>query len=314
MTRLLLRRLAALIPTLFVVSLVTFALVQLVPGNPATQILGNDATNAQIAQLNHQLGVDRPVLSQYVGYVGHVLHGNLGTSVYSGQSVVSTLAARLPVTMSLVLVSTILALIVGMAVGVFAGLRPRSRTDSAVLAGTSVGLSVPGFWLALLLVIPLAVWVHLFPATGYVSLLNNPLGWARSILLGSVALAVVSGAAIARQTRSSIAEVMTRDYIRAARARGLSRRRTVMKHGLKNASIPVVTVLGFHVNAAISGALFVELIFGLNGIGSLAVASVQQHDIPVVQGIVLTTASVVIVVNLLVDVAYGWLNPKVRAG
>lgn len=314
MGKLLLRRVVALIPTLVVVSLVTFALLQLVPGNPAALILGQDATNAQITQLNHQLGLDRPVFAQYFHWVGQLLHGNLGTSLYSGQSVVTTVASRLPVTLSLVGVSTLLAVVGGMAVGVFAGLRPRSRVDTAVLAGTSVGLSIPGFWLALLLVIPLAVWVHLFPATGYVSPLHSPAGWLRSIALGSVALSVVSGAAIARQTRASIAHVMTQDYIRAARARGLSRRRTVVRHGLKNASIPVATVIGFHVNAAIGGALFVEQIFGLNGIGSLAVASVEQHDIPVVQGIVLITASVVIFVNLLVDIAYGWLNPKVRAG
>lgn len=313
MGKLLLRRLVALVPTLLVVSLVTFALVQLEPGSPAALILGPEATNAQIAQLNHQLGLDRPLLSQYFHWVAGVLHGNLGQSVFSGQSVLSTVASHLPVTLSLTIVSTILALVVGVAVGVYAGLRPRSRGDSAVLVSTSVGLSVPAFWLALVLVIPLALWVHVFPATGYVSVLHNPFGWLRSVALGSIALSIASGAAIARQTRASLAHVMTLDFVRAARARGLSRRRTVLKHGLKNASIPVVTILGFHVNALLGGALIVEGIFGLNGIGSLAITAVENHDLPVVQGIVLITALVVIAVNLLVDLAYGWLNPKVRA-
>lgn len=308
-----LRRLVALIPTLLVVSIVTFALLQLVPGSPGAIILGNDATNAQIAALNNQLGLNKPVLLQYFSWVGQVLHGNLGDSVYSGQSVLSEVMNAAPVTLSLVVASTILAVIVGVAVGAYAGLRPGSRGDQAVLVGTSVGFAIPGFWLALLLVVPLAVWVRVFPATGFVSLFQNPFGWLRSIALGTVALSVVPASAIARQTRAALVRVMSQDFIRAARARGVTKRRTVLKHGLKNGAIPVVTILGHHVNALIGGALIVEQIFGLNGIGSLAIGSVENHDIPIVQGVVLITALIVVAVNLGVDLTYGWLNPKVRA-
>lgn len=311
---LILRRLAALIPTLIVVSLVTFALLQLVPGSPAAFILGSEATNAQIAQLNNQLGLNQPVLVQYFHWAGQVLQGNLGASLLSGQPVLGEIVNALPVMLSFVFASTIVALVAGVAVGIYAGLRPGSRGDQAVLVGTSVGFSIPHFWLALLLVVPLAVWVHVFPATGFVALTTSPVGWLRSIALGTIALSVVPAAAIARQTRAALVQTMSRDFIRAARARGMSRRRTVLKHGMKNSAIPVVTILGHHVNGLIGGAVIVEQIFGMNGIGNLAIGSVENHDIPVVQGVVLLTSLVVIVVNLLVDITYGWLNPRVRAG
>ncbi len=312
MRRVLVSRVVALVPTLFVVSLVTFALLHLLPGSPASVILGPDASNAQIAQLNEKLGLGHPLLVQYFTWLGHAIRGQFGSSLLSGQSVISMIGDHLPVTLSLALVGMAFAVIEGLSLGVVAALRPNGRLDHIIQVGTSVGLSVPGFWLAMLLVIPFALWTRLFPATGYVPITQNPLEWLHSIALGAFALSLAPAAAIARHTRGALGNAMAQDFVRAARSRGMSERRALLKHGLKNSSIPVVTIMSFHFAALFGGALVVEQVFGLNGIGQLMIASVQDHDIPVVQGLVVIAALIVIVVNLFADVAYGLLDPRVR--
>lgn len=312
MRKVLLGRAIALIPTLIVVSLVTFALLHIMPGSAGSVILGQDATPAQIAQLNQKLGLDHPLLVQYFDWLGHAVQGQFGASLITGQSVLSTIGDHLPVTLSLALTGIVLALIEGVAIGMAATLWPGGKLERLTQVGTAIGLSIPGFWLAIILVVPFALWTRLFPATGYVPLTQNPIQWLHSIALGAIALSLAPAAAIARHARGALATAMSQDFVRAARARGMSERRTVIKHGLKNASIPVVTIVSFHFAALLGGALIVETIFGLNGVGQLMVASVQDHDIPVVQGLVVIAALVVILVNLFVDVAYGVLNPKVR--
>ncbi len=312
MRRVLLSRVLALVPTLLVVSLVTFSLLHLMPGSPASVILGPDATNAQIVQLNQKLGLNHPLLVQYVTWLSHAVRGQFGSSLLNGQSVISMIGEHLPVTLSLALTGMLLAAIEGLAMGIAAALRPGGKLDHALQVVTSFGLAIPGFWLAMLLVIPFALWTRLFPATGYTPITQNPIQWLHGIALGSIALSIAPAAAIARHTRGALTTTMSQDFVRAARSRGLSERRALLKHGLKNSSIPVVTIMSYHFAALFGGALVVEQVFGLNGIGQLMIASVQDHDIPVVQGLTVIAAVIVIIVNLLVDVCYGLLDPRVR--
>lgn len=312
MRKVLVSRVIALVPTLFIVSLVTFALLHLMPGSPASVILGQDATNGQIAQLNAKLGLNHPLLVQYFVWMGHAVQGQFGNSLITGQSVLSTIGDHLPVTLSLALVGIVFALIEGIGVGIGAAMRPGGKLDQVTQVGASFGLSVPNFWLAMLLVIPFALWTRLFPATGYVAITQNPLQWLHSIALGAFALSLAPAAVLARQTRAALNSVMSQDFVRAARARGMSERRTIFKHGLKNALIPVVTLIGFQFAVLLGGAVVIEAVFGFNGIGQLMISSVQDHDIPVVQGLVVIAALVVIVVNMLVDVIYSSLDPRIR--
>lgn len=313
MTRLIANRVAGLIPVLFIVSIVSFAVLHLVPGSPADTILGPEPTAGQIVALNRQLGLDQPLLVQYFTWLGHAVRGDFGNSVISQQSVVSIIASCLPVTLSLAIGGLALGIVEGVGLGILMAMRPNSRLSRFGDLFTAVGLSIPGFWLAILLVIPFALWTHLFPATGYVPFTQSLFGWLRSIALGAFSLSLGPAASFTRQTRAQLERTMQLPFVRAARARGLSARRALLTHGLKNASIPVVTIVGYHTADLIGGAVFVEGIFGLNGIGLLSITSVQEHDYPVLQGIVVLTTLVVVAVNLVMDIVYGRLDPRVRA-
>ncbi len=312
MKKVLLSRLVALIPTLIIVSLITFSLLHLVPGDPASVILGTDATPAAIARLNAQLGLDKPVIVQYFEWLSHAVRGQLGESLISHQTVVTTIAEHLPVTLSLALVGMVFAIVEGIALGVVAAMRSGSLLDQAVQVGTSFALAVPSFWLGILLIVPFALLTRWFPATGYEAITQNPIQWLHSIALGAFALSLAPAAVLARQTRADLIAVKSQKFIRAAMARGMSERRTVLKHGLKNALIPVVTIIGVQFAALLGGAIVIESVFGFNGIGQLMISSVQDHDIPVVQGLVVISALVVIAVNLLTDIVYGILDPRIR--
>lgn len=314
MLRLIAIRCASLVPLALLASLMVFSLVYAIPGDPVQAILGNDATPEQYDQLRSDLGLDRPLLVQYGSWLGGTLRGDLGQSLVSSESVSSAIVTRLPVTLSLTFGSLLVAIAVGLPAGIVGGLRPGSFADRASAVAAAIGLSVPGFFAAILLVIPFALWWGWFPATGYVGLTVDPLQWLRSVTLASVALGTAASAAIARQMRSSLIDVMDRPYVRTARAKGLPTRSIVGKHAMKNALAPVVTVIGFQVNALLGGSLIVEQIFALNGLGSLAVRSVFDRNIPMIQGVVVIGLVVVVAVNLLVDVCYAWLDPKVRPG
>lgn len=314
MRTLILARLVSLVPLLFIASLLVFALVYAVPGDPVNAILGPDAPPEQYEVVRERLGLDEPLLEQYASWVADAAQGDFGDSLVSSERVSDAVWSRLPVTLSLTFGALVVALVLGLPAGILGGLRPGGVADRAAAVGAALGLSVPGFFMAILLVIPLAIWWGWFPATGYVAITEDPWGWARSITLASVALGTTASAAIARQTRSALIDVMQRDYIRTARAKGLSTRRVVLKHALKNAAAPVVTVLGFQVNALLGGSLIVEQIFALNGLGTLAIRAVFDRNIPMIQGVVVVGTVIVVLVNLAVDVAYGVLNPKVRPG
>ncbi|WP_062642677.1 ABC transporter permease [Streptomyces maremycinicus] len=311
MMRLVVRRLLLAIPLLLVVSVLSFVLTSLAPGNAAETILGSSATPASVTALERQLGLTQPLWEQYWNWLSHAITGNLGTSLTTSEAVGSTVSARLPVTLALVIVGTLASAILGVALGTVSALR--EGVVGRVIDGLAMlGFSIPNFWLGLVLVDLLAVKLHWFPATGYVDLSQSPSGWARSLVLPVAALAAVGLTGIAKQTRDSLREVMGREFIMALRADGMPERRIVLRHGLRNAAIPVVTLVGVFFVGMLGGTVLVESVFVLPGLGSLAVSSAQSGDLTTLQGIVVVFCVIVVLVNLLIDLAYGWLNPKAR--
>jgi len=312
MARLIVRRIVWSIPLLFVVSAVSFVLVALVPGNPAETILGGDASAAQIAALRSQLGLTRPLWDQYWQWLDRALHGNLGFSLITGQSVTSLLGSRLVVSLTLIVGATLVATALGVLCGVWAATRG-GVARRIVETGSVVGLAVPNFWLGLVLVEVFAVTVRVFPASGFVPFSQSPDSWARSLVLPVVAIALGAMTIIAVQTRDSMLDVLRRDWVRVLQANGIPRRSVLYRHALRNAAIPVVTVVGITFIGLLGASVLVESVFALPGLGSELTTASAQHDIPVIQGAVLYFTFVVVAVNLLVDVAYGLLNPQVRA-
>jgi peptide/nickel transport system permease protein len=311
--RLVLRRLLALVPVLLIVSFAVFFLLALVPGNPAITLAGGvSATPAQIAHVTAQLHLDDPLLVQYGRWLGNALHGNLGTSISTGQPVTQQIEQRFPVTFGLVVASAIISLIVGIPVGLISGIRPQGVVDGGARTFTTLGLAVPSFWLAVLLVSIFAVHWHVFPPTGYTSISASFTGWLRDITLPAVTLGVLVGATLARQLRASLIDTLDTPYIRTAWAKGGTRRSVLFRHGLKNAAMPVVTVFGIQIGYLLGGAVIIEQIFALPGLGPYMLAGITDHDLPVVQGVAVVFVLFQMAMSLLVDISYGYLNPKVR--
>ena len=312
MLRLVTQRLLALGPLLLIVSILTFSLTSLLPSDPVDLILGDSGTREQHAMLRERLGLNQPVHIRYAQWLGKALTGDLGTSFFSSVRVTDAVLQRLPITASLTAVAALIAIGVGVSAGIAAALRPQSLVDRLATMGATVGQAVPNFWFGLILVAIFAVWLRWFPATGFTRLTESPWNWLRSVTLPSLALGLASSAAIARQVRSAMVGVLQQDYIRAARAQGLSRPRYILKHALTNAMIPVVAVLSFQITVLLGGALVVEQVFAINGLGTLAIGAVRQQDIPMLQGLVLVMVGLVVAVQLVTDVVYGLLNPKAR--
>jgi peptide/nickel transport system permease protein len=312
MLRLILQRLLALVPLLFIVSVLTFSFTSLLPSDPVDLILGDTGTEEQHEMLRERLGLNQPVHVRYMQWLGRAVQGDLGTSFFNSVSVMGAVMQRLPVTLSLTAVSAIIAIVVGVAAGIAAALRPRSWIDRFATLGATFGQAVPNFWFGLILAAIFAVNLRWFPATGFTPISDSPWDWLRSVILPSIALGTSSSAAIARQVRSAMVGVLQQDYIRAARAQGLSARRIILKHALTNAMVPVVAVLSFQITVLLGGALVVEQVFAINGLGTLAIGAVRQQDIPMIQGLVLVMVALVVVVQLATDVIYGLLNPKAR--
>jgi peptide/nickel transport system permease protein len=309
--RLVIRRLLLAVPLIFGVSALTFVLAALIPGNPAYTILGTAATPQSAAALDQEMGFDLPVWVQYWHWLDGALHGNLGTSFISYQPVTSIIGERLPVTLSLVFGGTILGALGGITLGVISAVRsgPLGRTTEVV---AMLGIAVPNFWLGLVLIELFAVQLRWFPAVGYVSFTASPAGWARSLVLPLLALSAPAFTGIAKQTRDGVRDAMSRPYVTMLRAAGVKEWRIIWVHALRNAAIPVLTFVGMLVIGLTSGTVFVESVFAMSGIGSAAQAATQQHDLAVIQGVALVYCLVVVAVNLLTDLAYGWVNPKAR--
>ncbi len=305
MLRLLARRAAIAAPVLFGVTVLVFLILHLIPGDPAQILLfGSRPTPEQIQQLRVQLGLDQPLPVQYFSYVGRLLHGDLGTSFITGRPINEEIAARFPDTLQLTLAAMFVAVLIGVPVGIVGGMRPGSWTDRIAGGFSILGVAVPYFWFALVLVLVFAVKLQVLPSLGE--------GSPQSIILPAVSLGWGLSAIIARLLRNNLVEIYRQPYMQVAKAKGLSESMMLYRHALKNALIPVVTILGLQFGNVLSGAVVVEVIFGRPGIGSYLVQAIQAKDIPAVQSVVLFIAVIYIVINLFVDVAYGLLDPRIR--
>jgi peptide/nickel transport system permease protein len=312
MFRLIARRVLLSVPLLLVVTAITFVLASLIPGDPARSLLGPSATPAQYEALRQALHLNQPVFVQYWDYLINLLHGNLGQSIFTGEEVSQTLAERLPVSLALIIAGTIVAFVIGIVLGVLSATRGRA-VSRFVDVFSLVGGSLPNFWVGLVLTAFFAVTLGILPATGYVPFAFSPEQWALSLILPVAALSLSGIATIAKVARDGISTALSQEFVRTLRAAGVPRRVLIWKHALRSSSVSLVTVVGVIFVASLSGTILVENVFVLPGLGSLAVAATARQDIPVIQGVALAFTVVTIVVNLLVDISYGLLNPKVRA-
>jgi peptide/nickel transport system permease protein len=300
------------VPVLFLVSIGVFMLVALVPGDAAVTLAGGrSATPAAIAHVRQELHLNDPLIVQYGRWLWGVLHLNLGASLVTGVPVTHELASRLPVTLSLVVASAIVALVIGVPLGILAGMRPGSLRDSSARVISSLGIAIPNFWLAVILVSLFAVKWRLVPPTGFVPIQQSFTGWLRDVTLPAITLGFVISADVARQLRGALVEVMDTNYIRTVWAKG-GNSRMVMRHGLRNAAIPAVTVFGVDIGYLLGGTLIIEQIFAIPGLGTYMFSGITSHDLPVVQGVALVFVIFAMAMSLLVDITYGYLNPKVR--
>jgi peptide/nickel transport system permease protein len=311
MVTFLVRRLLFMIPVALLVSFVTFMIIHLIPGDPARVLLGESATPQTVAALRHQLGLDKPLLTQYVLWLGQALHGNLGQSIQLQQPVTQAILQRLPVTAELGVISLIVSVALAIPLGVLAAGTRNTPIDWLINVLSLIGTAIPNFVLGLLLILFLAVVIRPFPPGGYVPFTQDPLANLRDLVLPVITLAAGAVAGNLRQVRASMIEVLSQDYIRTARAKGLRRGRVYFVHGLRNALLPLLTIVGLQAGAILGGAVIIESIFLWPGVGLLAIQSILSKDYPVVQGVVLLSALSYMLVNLLVDVGYGALDPRI---
>jgi peptide/nickel transport system permease protein len=317
MLRFLARRILLGLVVLWVITTVVFVMFFVAPSNVAGLIAGRQATPETVALVKQRLGLDRPVLDQYGSYIWNLLHGDVGYSFYNSTSVRSLIWDRVPVTFSLAVGAAILWLLIGVSSGVLAATRPRSVADRAVSVAALFFYSMPAFLLGLIFLYFLFFRLHLagisiFPGSGYVPLTQDPLRWAQHLLLPWFTIALVTAALYSRLTRGSMLDVLGEDYIRTARAKGLRERRVVYRHGLRSAITPVVTQFGIDLGTLLGGVIIVENVFGLPGLGQLAVQSVTTQDLPVIIGTVVLASAFIVTANILVDICYAILDPRVR--
>ncbi|MBV9517251.1 MAG: ABC transporter permease [Hyphomicrobiales bacterium] len=312
MTLLILRRFASALPILVMVSLIAFGLMRLVPGDPSAVIAGLSATPEQIAAIRADLGLDQPLPVQLLRWYGGLLHGDLGRSLLLGQPVVEATFLRLPVTLALTAYALVVTLLLGLASGIIAALRQNSWVDQAAMVAAMFGISMPSFWLGLLMILLFAVHLHWLPTGGYIAFTDDPFGWLRTSTMPAISLALLQAGLLARITRSTMLEVLRQDYVRTARAKGLPRHLVVFKHALSNALIPITTVIGITVSLLISTSVVTETLFSIPGIGQLLTQAVLNRDYPMVQGGLLIVTALLVLVNLIVDIGYALLDPRVR--
>jgi peptide/nickel transport system permease protein len=306
------RRLASAFLVLVLVSALSFGIIWLVPGDPTAVLLDANATPEQVARLRTQLGLDTPLPIQILQWYGRILQGDLGQSILLNRSVTAAILERLPVTLSLAGIALALAVVLGVAAGIVAAMNHNRWPDQIIMAAALFGLSVPDFWLGLMMVFLFAVQFGLFPTGGFVPFEQSVVGWARSITLPALALALVQVGFIARMARASMLDVLSQDFIRTAEAKGLSRADIVIRHGLPNALVPILTVAGIVAGALLGGTVIIEQVFSLPGIGRLVIGAILSRDFPVIQGGLLFLAVIYLAVNLAVDLLYAAVDPRVR--
>jgi len=312
MTRLVAIRIAQAIPVMFFVALLTFMLMHLLPGDPATIIAGDMADQAAIDQIRRDLGLDKPLLTQLWLWIYNLMQGDFGRSLMLNQPVSEAMFERMPVTLSLALVAFVITIPVGILLGVVAAVWRDTWVDSAVMLVALLGVSVPNFWIAILSVILFSVTLGWFPSAGYVPISTSFSGWLTSLIQPAVVLALFQIGYLARMTRSAMLDVLDQDYIRTARAKGVSISVTILKHAFRNTLMQVVTVSGYIFSLLIGGSVVIEQIFALPGIGRLLVQAIMARDYPVVQGSLLLLGFAFVFVNIIIDLIYAWVDPRIR--
>jgi peptide/nickel transport system permease protein len=308
----LVRRASISAVTLLLISLIVFAGVRAIPGDPARVLAGTDADAAGLEEVREKYGLNAPVPLQYARWLGLALRGDLGESIRTRQSVVGTVARKLPITLELACLSLLVAIAIAIPAGVIAAVHRNTAWDLLASGVSLCGVSVPNFWLGIMLILLVSVRLGWLPASGFVPLVEDPVGNLKRMVMPALVLGTGLAAVLMRQTRNAMIEVLSADYVRTARAKGLAQMAVVVRHALRNGLIPVVTILGLQMGALMSGAVVTEQIFVLPGFGRLIVESVFTRDYPLVQGVVLITASSYVLINLLVDVSYTVLNPRIR--
>jgi peptide/nickel transport system permease protein len=312
MTTIILRRLAGAIPVLALVSLITFVMIHLIPGDPAGVMGGPSATPQQLAQIRIDLGLDQNFFTQMAIWYGGLLRGDLGRSIFLGDGVAHATMLRLPVTLALSAYALLITLVLGLAAGILSALRHNSILDQAAMVFAMLGISVPNFFLALLMIIIFAVHLGWLPTGGYIALTDDPVGWLKTSTMPAISLALLQVGLLARITRSTMLEVLRQDFVRTARAKGLPKRLVVIKHALSNALIPIMTVIGIVISLLISGSVVTESVFSIPGIGQLLTQAVLNRDYPMVQGGLLLVTALLVMINIGIDITYALLDPRVR--
>jgi peptide/nickel transport system permease protein len=310
----LVQRAAISIVTLFVISMIVFTGVRMIPGDPARVMAGNEADEAGLEEVRQKYGLNDPIPFQYLRWVGLALRGDLGESIRTRESVVKTVATKLPITIELAFLSLLVAVAIAIPTGVLAAVRRNTIWDILTSGASLGGVSIPNFWLGIMLILFFSVRLGWLPASGFVPLWESPIENLQRMIMPAFVLGTALAAILMRQTRNSMIEVLSADYIRTAYSKGLAGRIVVFRHAIRNSLIPVVTILGLQMGALMSGAVVTEQIFVVPGFGRLIVEAVFTRDYPLVQGVVLLTASSYVLINLLVDVSYSLLDPRIRVG
>ena len=308
------KRLIIIIPLLIGISIVVFFVSHLIPGSAMEIFMGTqvEATPEQVAELKKIFGEDKPLIVRYFEWIGDLLRGDFGVSLRTSRKVLPDIMARLPLTIELTILSLSLAILVGIPIGIYAALKHNPLVSLIVRVGSLLGLSIPQFWLATILIIFFAKYFHISDIGNYVPFFKNPIGNLKFMLLPSVSMAVGMASVLVRFTRTSMLEVLGADYIRTARSKGLSENTVLKKHALKNALLPVITIIGFYAGYLLGGAIIIEEIFALPGIGRLMLYAIEKRDYPVIQGTVIIIAVLFIFINLIVDLLYGAIDPRIR--
>jgi len=308
------RRLIDLVFVLLGVSILVFLMVRFIPGDAVEIMLGanTDITPDRVAALRHSLGLDLPIHVQYWHWLTGVLHGNLGTSIWTGRPVSEEILARLPATLEITLLALLLALVLSFPLGVLAARARGSASDVVVRLLSIVGLTLPTFWVGVLMLLVFSLYLPGWPAIGYVPFAQHPLGNLARMALPTIAVSLPIIAGLTRILRSSLLEVLGSDYVRTARSKGLGERIVLYKHALRNALIPMVTVIGVQLGYLLSGVVVIEQVFAIPGVGRLIIGAINQRNYPLIQGIVLVVTAVFVLVNLLVDLTYAWIDPRVE--
>jgi len=314
MSRYVLRRLMLLLPTLALVTLLVFSIIRLLPGDIVTLMMSEQGYAGDKAKLELMLGLDQPFYRQYVTYIGKVLRGDLGVSLWTKEPVLDEILRRLPVSLELAVLAMFFGLLIAVPAGIFAAVRQDTWLDYLFRTSAIGGLSVPGFWMATIVIVSASIWWQWVPPMRYTPLARDPVKNLSQLLLPAIILGFALSASVMRMTRSMVLEVLREDYIRTAWAKGLSESVVIARHVLKNAMIPVVTVMGLQLSALLGGTVIMESIFVLPGMGKFLLDAITWRDYPVIQGINLFLATSVIVLNLVIDVVYGFLDPRIRFG